>query len=220
MSAATTTTITNVAILSKKRRRADVFDITLSSEGIDIKRPGKNEQHLRWDRISQWEIAEHAGFVVLTLRGDGAVTPLLVKGWTLDDLEVVMREVTSSVSGPIPARTMPPTSAPPEPTASPAAEAPDPPGVVPDRPEPPDLPHPPDLPDPPEAATTDTDSSPNAAWSPETRAARRQRMQHHRRGRWKPIVTIGLLAVLVAAVTLVLLQSAGVISWGFLGPTA
>ena len=93
MSAATTTTITDVVILAKKhRRRADVFDITLSSEGIDIKRPGKSQQHLSWDRISQWEIAEHAGFVVLTLRGDGAVTPLVVKGWTLDDLELVTND--------------------------------------------------------------------------------------------------------------------------------
>ena len=33
-------------------------------------------------------------------------------------------------------------------------------------------------------------------------------------------MTVVLLAVLAAAVTLVLLQSAGIISWGFLGPTA
>jgi hypothetical protein len=37
---------------------------------------------------------------------------------------------------------------------------------------------------------------------------------------WKPLVTIVLLGVLAAAVTLVLLQSAGVISWSFLGPVA
>ena len=33
-------------------------------------------------------------------------------------------------------------------------------------------------------------------------------------------MTVVLLGVLAAAVTLVLLQSAGVINWGFLGPTA
>ena len=37
---------------------------------------------------------------------------------------------------------------------------------------------------------------------------------------WKAVVTVALLGVLAAAVTLVLLQSAGVISWGFLGPVA
>ncbi len=37
---------------------------------------------------------------------------------------------------------------------------------------------------------------------------------------WKAVATVLLLGLLVAAVTLVLLQSAGVISWGFLGPTA
>ena len=34
------------------------------------------------------------------------------------------------------------------------------------------------------------------------------------------MTTVVLLGALVAAVTLVLLQSAGVIDWGFLGPTA
>jgi hypothetical protein len=48
------------------------------------------------------------------------------------------------------------------------------------------------------------------------RAARRPR----RRSVWKPLVVIVLLGVLATAVALVLLQSAGVISWGFLGPTA
>ena len=37
---------------------------------------------------------------------------------------------------------------------------------------------------------------------------------------WKAVVTVVLLGLLATAVTLVLLQSAGVISWGFLGPTA
>jgi hypothetical protein len=37
---------------------------------------------------------------------------------------------------------------------------------------------------------------------------------------WKPLVAVVLLSVLAAGVTLVLLQSAGVIHWGFLGPVA
>jgi hypothetical protein len=38
--------------------------------------------------------------------------------------------------------------------------------------------------------------------------------------RWKAVVTVTLLAALATAVTLVLLQSAGVIHLSFLGPTA
>ena len=37
---------------------------------------------------------------------------------------------------------------------------------------------------------------------------------------WKVVATAVLLGLLATAVTLVLLQSAGVISWSFLGPTA
>jgi hypothetical protein len=37
---------------------------------------------------------------------------------------------------------------------------------------------------------------------------------------WKTVATVVLLAVVAAAVAVVLLQSAGLISWGFLGPTA
>ena len=55
---------------------------------------------MAWDRISQWEIEERPGCVVLTLRGDGSVTPLMVTGWTLDDLETVMREADGGTTGP------------------------------------------------------------------------------------------------------------------------
>ena len=47
---------------------------------------------MSWDRVSQWEIEERRGGVLLTLRGGGAITPLVVPGWTLDDLEAVMRD--------------------------------------------------------------------------------------------------------------------------------
>ena len=52
------------------------------------------------------------------------------------------------------------------------------------------------------------------------RAARRRATRRPRRRVWKPLVVIVLLGVLATAVALVLLQSAGIISWGFLGPTA
>jgi hypothetical protein len=37
---------------------------------------------------------------------------------------------------------------------------------------------------------------------------------------WKRVVTVVLLCALAAGVTVVLLQSAGIINWGFLGPVA
>jgi hypothetical protein len=164
---ATTTTIRGVSIFSRQRRRkADVFDIALSPGGIVIRRPGRAEQHMPWDRISQWELEERPGCVLLTLRGGGSVTPLAVKGWSVDDLETVMRQATQGDVAPIePAPVVPPRTEP----------------VLP-------------------------------------RAARRKATR--RRGTWKLLVTVVLLGLLATAVTLVLLQSAGIISWGFLGPTA
>jgi hypothetical protein len=194
---ATTTTIRGVSILSRQRRRkADVFDIALSPGGIVIRRPGRVEQHMAWDRISQWEIEERPGCVVLTLRGGGSVTPLAVKGWTLDDLETVMREATESTTGPDAHEEVAPAA----PTVAPE-------------------------PAPVDAAFTDgaaVNTGVNTA-VPETgpvqpRALRRKATR--RRGTTKLVVTVALLGLAAAAVTLVLLQSAGVISWGFLGPTA
>jgi hypothetical protein len=180
VTATTTTTIQGVSIFSRQRRRkADVFDIALSPEGIVIRRPGRAEQRMTWDRVTQWEIEERTGCVLLTLRGSGSVTPLVVKGWTLDDLEAVIRQATAEPAGPaaVAVESAPPTASVPE--VAPAETAP----VLP-------------------------------------RAARRQAARARRRGTWKPFVTVGLLVLLGTAVTLVLLQSAGIISWGFLGPTA
>jgi hypothetical protein len=168
VTATTTTTIRDVSIVSRQRRgEADVFDMAVSPEGVVIRRPGRADQRMAWDRVSQWEIEERPGCVVLTLRGGGSVTPLMVKGWALDDLDAVMRQATAGTTGPradegTPARTTP------------------------DRP----------------------------------RAARRQAARRQRRAAWKTIVTVVVLGVVAAAVTVVLLQSAGIISWGFLGPTA
>ena len=101
MTASTTTTIRGVSIFSRQRKRkVDVFDIALSPEGIVIRRPGRADQHMSWERITQWDLAERPDCVVLTLRGGGSVTPLMVKGWTFDDLEAVMRQATEAVADP------------------------------------------------------------------------------------------------------------------------
>ncbi len=170
MTASTTTTIRGVSYYSRHgARQADVFDIALSSEGITIQRPGRNEQHMSWARISQWELEERPDCVLLILRG-GSVTPLMVRGWTLEDLETVMREAAR-----------------PEGTAALAAPV---------------------------------DSGPPLPPPVRPRAARRQAALRPDRRRWKVVLTAVLLGVLAAAVTVVLLQSAGVISWSFLGPVA
>ena len=176
MTATTTTTIRGVSIFSRQRKRkADVFDITLSSEGIVIQRPGRNDQHMTWERIAQWEIQERPGCLVLTLRGGGSVTPLQVEGWTLEDLKTVLREATSQ-----PDATATPAEVPAEVPAAPAGGPPD--GGPP--------------------------------------AGRRRANRRPRRSIWKVLVTVVLLGTLATAVTLVLLQSAGVINWAFLGPVA
>ena len=191
MTATTTTTIRGVSILSRQRtRNTDVFDITLSPEGIVIRRPGRVDQHITWDRITEWETSERQGYVVLTLRGDGSVTPLMVQGWTLDDLETVMREARADTTGPAAAVV-------PEAVRSEAV--------------------------PSEAVPSE--AVPSEAVPPEAvpvvpRAARRRAARRSRRSVWKPLVVIVLLGVLATAVALVLLQSAGIISWGFLGPAA
>jgi hypothetical protein len=196
VTSSTTTTIQGVSIFSSQRKRkADVFDIALSPEGIVIRRPGRSEQHMTWERISQWEIDERAGCIVLTLRGGGSVTPLMVKGWTLEDLETVMRDATEGASGPADVAGAPVASAADEIShAAPAA------AIVPDAAA-------------LEAAPVDTAPG-------HSRAARRRAARRPKRGVWKPLVTIVLLGVLATAVAVVLLQSAGVISWSFLGPVA
>ena len=191
MTATTTTTIRGVSIFSRQRtRNTDVFEITLSPEGIVIRRPGGVDQQITWDRITEWETSERQGYVVLTLRGDGSVTPLMVQGWTLDDLETVMREARADTTGlaaavvpdAVPSEAVPSEAVPSEAVPSEAVPAP----AVPDVP----------------------------------RAAHRRAARRSRRSVWKPLMVIVLLGVLATAVALVLLQSAGIISWGFLGPAA
>jgi hypothetical protein len=189
--ASTSTTIRGVSIFSRQhKRKADVFDIALSSDGIVIQRPGRADQHMAWERIRQWDIEERPGCVVLTLRGGGSVTPLLVKGWTLEDLDTVMRQATDGPSD----RTHPAAAVAATATATAAQPAPA---------------APPEKADPVQPATP-----------VQPRSARRQAAQRPRRSLRKGIVTAALLGVLAAAVVVVLLQSAGVISWSFLGPVA
>ena len=215
VTASTTTTIRGVSIFSRQhKRKADVFDIALSPEGIAIQRPGRGDQYMGWDRVTQWEIEERPGWVLLTLRGGGSVTPLVVKGWTLDDLETVMRETTAGSRGPDPSDME---------IAAPA-DVPDPPPATSDAPE---------------VAAADEiaaetvvaeeavskvaapeATAPVAAEPVQPRAARRHAARRPRRSIWKALVTIVLLAALATAVVVILLQSAGIISWNFLGPTA
>jgi hypothetical protein len=272
MDASTTTTIRGVSILSRQRKRkADVFDITLSHDGITIRRPGRAEQHMGWGRITQWEIQERPGCVVLTLRGIGSVTPLLVKGWTLEDLETVMREVTGPAddweppppsggtatallaletpatkpaqpAGPDPAESVQPAEEAAEPVqqvqpvdptnaaqpaepvqaaeAATSVQAPEP--VQRDEPVPPPAPSEsvqparPAVPLQPAEAATST----QAPEPVQPRASRRHAAPRPQRRVGRALVTVALLGVVATAVVVVLLQSAGLIDWSFLGPVA
>jgi hypothetical protein len=202
------TSIQGVSILSEHPKRGnDVFEIVLSHEGIEVHRPERPAQLMSWDRVSEWEIEERKGYVLLTLRGQGATTPLVVRDWTLDDLETLMRDVTSGGTAEVPdvpepvaadrnergtgaalavvATPAPATPAPVRAVAPPASDAPAP--AVP------------------------------------TRAERRKRAAGgawRRRLTWRTVVTVALLGILATAVIVVLLQSAGVIDWSFLGPVA
>jgi hypothetical protein len=216
VTATTPTTIQGVSILSGRKQRGDPFELVLSHEGVEVRRPGRPAQQMSWARVSEWEIEEREGYLVLTLRGHGATTPLVVPGWTLDDLEVLMRDVTSDGTAHVPNVPEPVVAeenegatsaavavvAPPAPaTASRAAPAPAP------APAPDVQAGAPDAPSP--AAPTRAERRKRA-----TRGAWRRRLS------WKVVVAVGLLALLATAVIVVLLQSAGIIDWSFLGPVA
>jgi hypothetical protein len=178
VAATTTTTIRGVSLFNGQRPRGDAFDLVLSLHGIEIRRPGHAVQRMSWSRVSQWEIEERRDYCLLTLRGDGATTPLVVPGWTLDDLEILMRELTAG-----------------EVTAGSPGAA--------------------------DASPGATEESSSTAPAPaESRADRRRRQRLQSLLSWKAVTAVVLLGLLAAAVALVLLQSAGVIDWGFLGPTA
>jgi hypothetical protein len=93
----TEATMQGVTLFTKARRRGnDAFELALTYEGIEIRRPGEDPRHLSWERVSEWEIEQRRGGVLLTLRGGGAVTPLIIPRWSVDELDVVLREVTSN----------------------------------------------------------------------------------------------------------------------------
>ena len=199
-SATTTTTIQGASIHTGQRRpRGDVFDIELSPDGIEIRRTGQAPAHMSWSQVSQWEIEERRGGVLLTLRGEGATTPLVVPGWTLDDLDAVMRTTAGASAN--------------APTSTPASdgERRGRRGRRARRSRWPTPSRPPSHPQP----RAETATAPGAIGT-----LRRWRIRRPSAATWKAVVTLLLLGLVATAVTLVLLQSAGAIKWGFLGPTA
>lgn len=230
MTATTTTTIQGVSVLSRQRKLGhhDEFELGLSPAGIEVRRPGRPVQQMSWDRVSEWEIEERKGFVVLTLRGRGATTPLLVPGWTLDDLEVLMRDITSDATayqpnGPGPVMTDGKVAA-----AAAGAAASAPPAKTRPKPAPSKPARPKASPPKPAAVAAPAPLAATTAPVRETaptpsRAERRQQAAREKRLRrlpWKTIATVALLGILATAVIVVLLQSAGIIDWSFLGPVA
>jgi hypothetical protein len=212
------TRIPGVSILSRQKKRGnDVFELVLTREGIEVHRPERPAQLMSWDRVSEWEIEERKGYVLLTLRGQGAATPLVVPGWTLDDLEVLMREVTSNGAPHQTDAPGPVTNDGNDGVASAAVAVvatPAPPTPAPPTPAPVQSPVP-----APAAATAKEAPAPAAP----TRAERRRRVAREARRRrltWRAVVAVVLLGLLASAVILVLLQSAGIIDWSFLGPVA
>ena len=77
-----------------RRRGGDVFDVVLAPSGIEIRRPQQPVRHMDWERITEWEIESRRGGVRLVLRGGGSVTPMVVPGWRVEDLEAALRVVT------------------------------------------------------------------------------------------------------------------------------
>jgi hypothetical protein len=241
-------------------RGNDVFELVLSREGIEVRRPERPVRVMSWQRVSEWEIEECEGHLLLTLRGQGAATPLVIPDWSLsfDDLEVLLRDVTSDfttnepdgaapvvvedenddgVAAPVAAAAASPGLA-----SSAAGPAPAPAEVETEAPAatPAPTPAPADAEtdaeeaaEKQEAAPATVVPDPTLAWDHAVPAAeatvaptRTEGRQRARRGArrqqpsWRVPVTVALLGVLATAVILVLLQSAGVIDWSFLGPVA
>jgi hypothetical protein len=192
--AAAASVIAGVSLATDGRRPdGDQFDIALSHEGIEIRRPGQETRQLSWHRVSEWEVRDRRDGVLLTLRGPSGVTSLVVPGRTADELQAALRDATAPSS----------TATAPEQTA---LDVPVPAAV--------DVPVPAAVDVPVQAAAG---AEPGAEPQQETRGARQGR---RRLSRWKVVVTVTLLAALATAVTLVMLQSAGIIHLSILGPTA
>jgi hypothetical protein len=199
VTAPASTTIAGVSVLTRDRRHGEAFDLGLSHAGIEFRRPGRDPRRVAWNRVSEWEIEERSGDVVLTLRTVGAATRLVITGWSVAELEAVLRSVTAPSD------------------ASAERDAVDEgPVAVEDELE---------TGGGGQAAVTPIDAAAQVADPPVTTEpaqpeSTQPRGQRRRGVRAKRVLTVVLLVVLAAAVTLVLLQSAGIIDWGFLGPTA
>ncbi|HEX3795740.1 MAG TPA: hypothetical protein VHV57_14710 [Acidimicrobiales bacterium] len=90
------TAIAGVSLFSKERgKNIDVFELALTYDGIEIRRPAEDPRFLSWERITEWEIEQRRGGVLLILRGGGSVTPLTIPRWKVDDLDLVLRDVTT-----------------------------------------------------------------------------------------------------------------------------
>ncbi|MGP0031420.1 MAG: hypothetical protein ACLPVF_13040 [Acidimicrobiales bacterium] len=93
------TTLHGVTLLSKARsRKAEVFELGVSTAGIEVRRSGQEPRLLSWDRIATWDIEQRRRGVVLELRGGGSVTPLLVPDWTVEDLDRLLCDVTAHLA--------------------------------------------------------------------------------------------------------------------------
>ena len=83
---------------TSRGKRVDSFDISFSPNGIQILRPGEEVRLLEWDRVSTWVIERRTRSVLLILRGNGSVTPLLIPGWKVDDLDQLLCAMTAHLA--------------------------------------------------------------------------------------------------------------------------
>ncbi|HEV3368365.1 MAG TPA: hypothetical protein VG074_02310 [Acidimicrobiales bacterium] len=96
------TTLRGVTLVTKSRRKGDgAFDISISPKGVQILRPGEEARMLEWDRVSTWEMEQRKGSVLLILRGAGSVTPLMIPGWKVHDLDQLLCAMTAHLAPPV-----------------------------------------------------------------------------------------------------------------------
>lgn len=94
-----TTTLTGVTLPGRGRRRGgEIFEVVLTPDGIVVERPGQATRRLPWEQITEWELEQRRGSVRLTLRGGGAVTPLVVPRWSAEEFDAALRDATAPAS--------------------------------------------------------------------------------------------------------------------------
>jgi hypothetical protein len=93
-----TTTLRGVRVPGRgKRRGGDAFDLVLTPDALVVERHGEAPRRLPWEQITEWELEQRQGDVCLTLRGGGAVTPLVVPRWRAEDLDAALQEAVAPV---------------------------------------------------------------------------------------------------------------------------